>query len=58
MSSDAEHLAAGHYNDGNRAFLQSFLARGTMNLQEGKQVLAAIFTIQEGKFQNGTAEQS
>jgi hypothetical protein len=39
----------GHYNDGNRAFLQSFLARGTMKFKDGQKVLAAIFTVQEGK---------
>lgn len=40
---------SGHYNDGNRAFLQSFLARGTMKFDDGQKVLAAIFTIQEGQ---------
>ncbi|PMD25755.1 hypothetical protein NA56DRAFT_592685 [Hyaloscypha hepaticicola] len=38
-----------HYDDGNRAFLQSFLARGTMRFEDGQKVLAAIFTVQEGK---------
>jgi non-structural maintenance of chromosomes element 1 len=38
-----------HYNDGNRAFLQSLLARGTMKFEDGQNVLAAIFTVQEGK---------
>ncbi|EKD21453.1 RING-like domain-containing protein [Drepanopeziza brunnea f. sp. 'multigermtubi' MB_m1] len=34
------------YDDGNRAFLQSFMARGTMTLKQAKPMLAAIFTIQ------------
>jgi hypothetical protein len=38
-----------HYNDGNRAFLQSFFARGTMRLEDGQKVLAGIFTVQEGE---------
>jgi hypothetical protein len=38
-----------HYNDGNRAFLQSFLARGAMKFEDGQKVLAAIFTVQEGE---------
>jgi len=46
--SDAGDIS-GNYNDGNRAFLQSLLARGTMNFEEGRKVLAAIFTIQEGQ---------
>ncbi|KAE8441915.1 hypothetical protein EG329_004173 [Mollisiaceae sp. DMI_Dod_QoI] len=37
------------YNDGNRAFLQSFLARGTLTLEEAKPMLAAIFSVQEDK---------
>ena len=36
-----------HYNDGNRAFLQALMARGTITFKEGQQVLAAIFTVQE-----------
>ncbi|KAI0202496.1 Nse1 non-SMC component of SMC5-6 complex-domain-containing protein [Astrocystis sublimbata] len=40
---------AGQYNDGNRAFLQAFLARGTLTLKEAKPVLAAIFSAQEGR---------
>ncbi|KAI1741239.1 Nse1 non-SMC component of SMC5-6 complex-domain-containing protein [Xylaria scruposa] len=39
----------GQYNDGNRAFLQAFLARGTMTFKESQPVLAAIFTAQEGQ---------
>ncbi|KAI1746740.1 Nse1 non-SMC component of SMC5-6 complex-domain-containing protein [Xylaria castorea] len=37
----------GQYNDGNRAFLQAFLARGTMTFKDSQPVLAAIFTAQE-----------
>ncbi|KAK8090878.1 Non-structural maintenance of chromosomes element 1-like protein [Apiospora phragmitis] len=37
------------YNDGNRAFLQAFMARGTMTLREAKPILANILTIQEGE---------
>lgn len=36
------------YNDGNRAFLQAFMARGTITLEDARTILAAIFTIQEG----------
>ncbi|OLN87883.1 Non-structural maintenance of chromosomes element 1-like protein [Colletotrichum chlorophyti] len=35
-----------HYNDGNRAFLQAFLARGTLTFEEAQHILAAIFTLQ------------
>ena len=37
------------YNDGNRAFLQAFFARGQLSLQEGQKILAAIFSVQEGR---------
>ena len=37
-----------HYNHGNRAFLQSFMARGTINFEDGQNILSEIFTIQEG----------
>ncbi|KAL5331783.1 hypothetical protein ACEPPN_001321 [Leptodophora sp. 'Broadleaf-Isolate-01'] len=33
------------YNNGNRAFLQSFMARGTLTLREAKPLLAAIFSL-------------
>ncbi|KAI0546412.1 Nse1 non-SMC component of SMC5-6 complex-domain-containing protein [Xylaria curta] len=39
----------GQYNDGNRAFLQAFLARGTLTFKESQAILAAIFTAQEGQ---------
>ncbi|KAK6603601.1 RING-like domain-containing protein [Botrytis cinerea] len=35
------------YDDTNRAFLQALLARGTLNLEEGKDLLAHIFTVQD-----------
>lgn len=34
------------YNNSNRAFLQAFLARSTLTLEEAKPILAAIFTAQ------------
>ncbi|KAI0599419.1 putative DNA repair protein Nse1 [Biscogniauxia sp. FL1348] len=42
-----------HYNDGNRAFLQALLARGTMTFKEAQPVLAAIFSAQEGGGRRG-----
>ncbi|KAI1499313.1 RING-like domain-containing protein [Biscogniauxia marginata] len=45
---DRDELPA-RYNDGNRAFLQALLARGTMTFKESQPVLAAIFTAQEGQ---------
>ena len=51
MDLDGADPAAGHYNDTNRAFLQSFIARGTLTLEEGKKLLAAIFTAQDGQSQ-------
>ncbi|KAI1813710.1 Nse1 non-SMC component of SMC5-6 complex-domain-containing protein [Poronia punctata] len=38
------------YNDGNRAFLQAFLARGTMTFEEGKKILAGIISAQKDKY--------
>jgi hypothetical protein len=38
------------YDDGNRAFLQSLMARGTMTFPETQTILAEIFSIQEGKY--------
>jgi hypothetical protein len=46
--SEAGDPALSSYNDGNRAFLQALMARGTMTFKEGQVVLAAIFTLQEG----------
>lgn len=45
---EEENESRGQYNDGNRAFLQAFISRGTLTLQEAKPILAAIFTAQEG----------
>lgn len=39
---------SGHYSDGNRAFLQALMSRGSMTFAEAQPVLAAIFTAQEG----------
>lgn len=36
----------GQYNDGNRAFVQAFMARGSMTLKDSKPILAAIFTAE------------
>ncbi|KAI5917137.1 Nse1 non-SMC component of SMC5-6 complex-domain-containing protein [Camillea tinctor] len=47
MDDDRDSLPA-HYNDGNRAFLQALLARGTMTFKESQPILAAIFTAQDG----------
>ncbi|KAI0160909.1 Nse1 non-SMC component of SMC5-6 complex-domain-containing protein [Hypoxylon sp. FL1284] len=35
------------FDDGNRAFLQAFLARGSMTLKEARPILASIFSAQE-----------
>jgi hypothetical protein len=48
MDEDQDELT-GQYDDGNRAFLQAFLARGTMTFKESQPILAAIFTAQEGE---------
>jgi non-structural maintenance of chromosomes element 1 len=37
------------YGDSNRAFLQAFLARSVLTLDTAKPILAAIFSIQEGR---------
>ncbi|KAI1446369.1 Nse1 non-SMC component of SMC5-6 complex-domain-containing protein [Annulohypoxylon stygium] len=36
-----------HYDDSNRAFLQAFMARGTLTFTQARPILAAIFTAQE-----------
>lgn len=36
------------YDDTNRAFLQALMGRGTLTLEQGQQILAAIFTAQTG----------
>ncbi|TGJ82221.1 hypothetical protein E0Z10_g6555 [Xylaria hypoxylon] len=48
MDEDQDELP-GQYNDGNRAFLQAFFARGTMTFEESQPILAAIFTAQENE---------
>lgn len=40
---------AGGYGDGNRAFLQAFLARSTLTLDTAKPIIAAISTQQDGR---------
>jgi hypothetical protein len=40
---------ASGYGDGNRAFLQAFLARNTLTLDSAKPIIAAISTQQEGR---------
>ena len=37
------------YDDSNRAFLQAFLARSTLTLETAKPVLAAIYSVHEGR---------
>ncbi|TDZ27270.1 Non-structural maintenance of chromosomes element 1-like protein, partial [Colletotrichum trifolii] len=37
---------AAHYNDGNRAFLQAFLARGALTFGDAQHILAEIFTLE------------
>ncbi|KAJ5241746.1 DNA repair protein Nse1 [Penicillium citrinum] len=37
------------YNDANRAFLQAFMARSSMTLEEAQPVLAAILSTHEGR---------
>lgn len=48
-------LPAG-YNDANRAFLQAFMARGTLTFPEGQKLLAGIRTAYEGGDGRGRAE--
>ena len=38
-----------NYDDANRAFLQAFLARSSLTFETAKPVLAAIFTVREGR---------
>ncbi|TVY33574.1 Non-structural maintenance of chromosomes element-like protein [Lachnellula occidentalis] len=39
----------GNYDDSNRAFLQALMGRGQITLEEGKKILAAIFTAQSNQ---------
>ncbi|KAI0394742.1 Nse1 non-SMC component of SMC5-6 complex-domain-containing protein [Xylariaceae sp. FL0594] len=48
MDEDQEDYA-GHYDDANRAFLQAFMARGTMTFKGSQPILAAIFSAHEDK---------
>ena len=36
------------YNDTNRAFLQAFMARGSLTIDEAKTILANIYTASQG----------
>lgn len=40
---------AADYDDSNRAFLQAFLARSVMTVEIAKPILAAIFSVSEGR---------
>jgi non-structural maintenance of chromosomes element 1 len=42
-----EDLVAPEYNDGNRAFLQALMARGTMTYHEARPIIANIMAVQE-----------
>ena len=46
------------YDDSSRAFLQAMLARGCVNLEDGKEVLAAILTASQGEDQPAVAAAS
>lgn len=49
MNSDDEDVPERNYSDANRAFVQAFLARGTLTFPEAQELLAKIFTVQDGK---------
>ncbi|KFX89489.1 hypothetical protein V490_06990 [Pseudogymnoascus sp. VKM F-3557] len=42
-------MSAGQYDDSNRAFLQAFMARGTLTFKEARPLLAAIFSVKDGQ---------
>ncbi|KFY21360.1 hypothetical protein V493_07474 [Pseudogymnoascus sp. VKM F-4281 (FW-2241)] len=42
-------MSAGQYDDSNRAFLQAFMARGTLTFKEARPLLAAIFSVKDGE---------
>lgn len=46
---DMPGFADGRYNDGNRAFLQAFLAQSSLTLETARPILAAISTCEEGR---------
>lgn len=39
----------GSYNDGNRAFLQAFMARGVLTFRDARPILAAIYTADDDR---------
>lgn len=41
-------MSVGQYDDSNRAFLQAFMARGTLTFKEARPLLAAIFSVKDG----------
>lgn len=45
---DPDDHSAAQYDDTNRAFLQAFMARGTLTFKEAQPLLAAIFTVKDG----------
>ncbi|KAH8681315.1 RING-like domain-containing protein [Xylariales sp. PMI_506] len=46
-----------NYNDGNRAFLQALMSRGTVTVREAKPILAAIMTAQRPRQEPVTPDQ-
>jgi len=48
MDSDNEGSVDGSYTDGNRAFLQAIMARGSITLKEGQAILREIMSVEEG----------
>ncbi|KAI8960721.1 Nse1 non-SMC component of SMC5-6 complex-domain-containing protein [Daldinia sp. FL1419] len=49
---------AHHYDNSHRAFLQAFMARGTMTFSQAQPILAAIFTIHDrDEYRNGNSEE-
>ncbi|ORY65033.1 Nse1 non-SMC component of SMC5-6 complex-domain-containing protein [Pseudomassariella vexata] len=46
-----DRVLPGDFNDGNRAFLQAFMARGTLTLREAQPIIAGIFTAQGRQFE-------
>lgn len=45
---DSDDQPAAQYDDTNRAFVQAFMARGSLTFKEAQPVLAAIFTAKDG----------
>lgn len=44
------------YNDGNRAFVQALMARGTLTFPEARPILAAIMTAEQQQQQQGQSQ--